>query len=182
MKKNVFVFVLLTALAVSVYGQTAADFIKSGNDAYNKKDYKKAIADFTEAIRLNPNSAEAYQMRGQATAHENNFYPDKATIERIIADFTEVIRLNPNSTAGYFSRAQIYEWEAMKDTDKAIADYTQCIRLDPNYIDAYRRRAGTYFGKGDYKQAREDVNKVLQISPNNQQAKDLDAKLKEKGY
>jgi len=182
MKRNVFVFLLLTALAVSVYGQTADDFIKSGNDAYYKKDYKKAIADFTEAIRLNPNSVTAYLKRGEATALDNFFMPDKATAERIIADFTEVIRLNPNSTAGYYSRGQIYNWSVIRDYDKAIADFTQCIRFDPKHIDAYRHRAKTYYEMGDYKQAREDVNKVLQISPNNQVAKDLDAKLKEKGY
>ena len=182
MKRNVFVILLLIALAVSVYGQTADDFIKSGNAAYNQKDYRKAIADFTEAIQLNPNSAEAYQMRGQATAHYNSLSPDKATVERIIADFTEAIRLNPNSTAGYYTRGQIYNWVAIRDPDKAIADFTQCIRIDPNYIDAYRHRAKTYYEKGDYKQAREDVNKALQISPNNQEMKDLDAKLKEKGY
>jgi tetratricopeptide (TPR) repeat protein len=143
MKRNVFIFVLLTALAVSVYGQTADDFIKSGNAAYKQKDYKKAIADFTEAIRL-----------------------------------------NPNSTIGYVSRGQIYEWKKLtkEDLDKAIADYTQSIQLDPNHFNSYIYRARVYYEKSEYKLVREDVNKTLQINSNNQEVKDLDAKLKEKGY
>jgi Tfp pilus assembly protein PilF len=36
--------------------------------------------------------------------------------------------------------------------------------------------------KGNYTQARADVNKSLQLNPNYQEAKDLDAELKKKGY
>jgi len=36
--------------------------------------------------------------------------------------------------------------------------------------------------KGDFTQARSDVNKSLQLDPNYQKAKDLDAELKKKGY
>ena len=56
---------------------------------YGKKgDHDKAIADFTEAIRLNPNDAEAYYSRGCE-------YFEKGDHDRAIADFTEAIRLNP---------------------------------------------------------------------------------------
>ena len=48
------------------------------------------IADFTEAIRLNPNLAEVYEHRGFA-------YDEIDTDEEsAIADFIRALRLNPN--------------------------------------------------------------------------------------
>ena len=44
----------------------AESFYKSGNEKRENKDYKGAIADFTKAIRLNPNEAPVYVLRGYA--------------------------------------------------------------------------------------------------------------------
>lgn len=52
----------------------------------SKKDYDRAIGDFSEAIRPNPSHAGAFRMRGDA-------YFDKGDYGRAIADYNEVIRL-----------------------------------------------------------------------------------------
>ena len=53
-----------------------------------KGDLDKAIADYTEAIRLDAKHALAYNNRGRAYWSNNNY--DKA-----IADYTEAIQLTP---------------------------------------------------------------------------------------
>jgi tetratricopeptide (TPR) repeat protein len=50
----------------------------------------KEIADYNEAIRLDPKSALAFGNRGIA-------YGKKGDNDRALADFDEAIRLNPNS-------------------------------------------------------------------------------------
>ena len=53
-----------------------------------KGEFDKAIADYTESIRLNPQRAETYWGRGHA-------YAEKGEFDKAIADFTESIRLDP---------------------------------------------------------------------------------------
>ena len=54
----------------------------------DKGDYDRAIADYDEAIRLDPRYAVAYYNRGVA-------YCDKGDYDRAIADYNEAIRLDP---------------------------------------------------------------------------------------
>ncbi|MDR0628540.1 MAG: tetratricopeptide repeat protein [Treponema sp.] len=55
----------------------------------NQGEYESAIADFTEAVRLNPNLAAAYNNRGNA-------YKDKEDYDRAIADYEAALRIDPN--------------------------------------------------------------------------------------
>ena len=63
--------------------------------------YDKAIADYTEAIRLNPSLAKAYRNRGIAFAWKRE--NDKA-----IADYTEAIRLAPKDAFAFADRGAAY--------------------------------------------------------------------------
>jgi tetratricopeptide (TPR) repeat protein len=54
-----------------------------------KGDYDRAIADSTQALRLDPNFANAYSNRGNA-------YLRKRDYDRAIADYEAALRINPN--------------------------------------------------------------------------------------
>ena len=73
------------------------DAIKDGNAAYSAGSFDKAITNFSEAIRLHPDDASAFNSRGNAYAHKGNLY-------RAIADYNEAIRLKPNYAAAFCSR------------------------------------------------------------------------------
>jgi Flp pilus assembly protein TadD len=57
-----------------------------GGAYYVKRDYRRAIADFTEVIRLDPSDASAYTARG-------NVYNATGEIDRADADFNQAKRL-----------------------------------------------------------------------------------------
>ena len=87
-----------------------------------KGELDRAIADFNEAIRLDPKFALAYNNRGLA-------YRDKGELDRAIADFTEAIRLDPKFAVAFRNRGRAYLYAGA--LPKALADLSQSSELDP---------------------------------------------------
>jgi|GEM_PF-3903625 len=85
-----------------------AMYLEGGRKHIKEKDGDRAVADLTEAIRIDPNCAEAYYLRSRA------YYARAVTHNRgLVYDLT----------VGAIQ-------EKMKD-DKAIADIRMAIKLDP---------------------------------------------------
>jgi tetratricopeptide (TPR) repeat protein len=70
-----------------------------------KAGYNKAIADYSQAISLDPNLAGAYKVRGVA-------YINIGDYDRAIADCNQAIRLDPNNAAAYINRGIVYHKKA----------------------------------------------------------------------
>jgi tetratricopeptide (TPR) repeat protein len=118
--------------------------------------YDRAIADITEAIRLDPGNARAYQERAGA-------YHQKGDYDRAIADFTKAIQLDSEYHAAYNNRGLAYSHKG--EYDNAIADLNHAIRLDPDRATVYRNRGGVYRGKGDYDKAIADLDHAIRLDP-----------------
>jgi tetratricopeptide (TPR) repeat protein len=85
-----------------------AKAMKRGEEAGKKHEWDSAVAEFTEAIRLDRNCALAFNKRGSA-------YCAKDDLDKAIADFTAAIRLDPQLVEAYNNRASVHmrrmEWE-----------------------------------------------------------------------
>jgi tetratricopeptide (TPR) repeat protein len=126
--------------------------------AYDDKgDYDRAIQDYTEAIRLNPNAASAYYGRGYA-------YKKKGDYDRAIQDFNEAIRLSPNFERAYYDRGNAYIDK--EEYDRAIQEFDEAIRLNPNNANSYNNRGVAYKRKGDYGRAIQDYNQTIHLNSN----------------
>ncbi len=64
-------------------------------------DHKEAIANCTEAIRLNPDNSKPYNCRGIA-------HGKMGDLERAIADLSEAIRIDPDKHTFYANRGNAY--------------------------------------------------------------------------
>jgi tetratricopeptide (TPR) repeat protein len=125
--------------------------------AYNgKRDYDKAIAEFNEAIRLDPQLAIAYDGLGRA-------YNSKRDYDKAIAEFNEAIRLDPNCAEACNGRGNIYYYQ--NDYDKAMAEFNEAIRLNPNCAEAYNSRGNIYYYKKDYDKAINEYTEAIRLDP-----------------
>src|SRR6516164_8432899 len=123
-------------------GETAKDSAIAHHEralSYRSKgDSDRAIADLSEAIRLDPKYAEAYYLRGVS-------YRNKGDLARAISDYSETIRLAPKVAAAHpetiirrlahYNRGSAYGNKG--DFDRAIADFSEAIRLNPKSPEAY---------------------------------------------
>lgn len=121
-----------------------------------KSDYDRAIADYTEAIRLDPKYVLSYNNRGNA-------YLDKGDSDRGIADYNQAMRLDPKDALAYYNRGNAYYDKG--DDDRAIADFAEAIQLDPKYEYAYVNLGDAYRAKGDYDRAIANYAEAVRLDP-----------------
>ena len=114
-------------------------------------DVDRAIADFDEAIRRNPQDDHAFNQRGLTWS----FNGDN---DRAIADYSEAIRLNPQLGSAFKNRA--IAWSEKGENDRAIADFDEAIRLNPQEAVHFYLRAGEWSTKGEKDRAIADLDEA----------------------
>jgi lipoprotein NlpI len=134
----------------------AIDYNNRGLAYATKGDRDRAIADYSEAVRLDPKFANAYNNRGLA-------YRAKGDNDRAIADFNEAITVDPKLASAYNNRGNAYR--AKGDNDRAIADYDEAIRGDPKFANAYINRGLTFLYGGSLAKAQADFKQTNDLNP-----------------
>jgi tetratricopeptide (TPR) repeat protein len=139
----------------------ADDFFIQGVDKQNKGDNQGAIIAYNEAIRLNPNLAEAYNNRGIVRKELG----DKPGA---IDDYNQAIKFNPNLALAYYNRGIVRK--ELGDKPGAIDDYNLAIKFNPNYAEPYYNRGIVRKDLGDKQGAIDDFNQAIKINPNDADA------------
>lgn len=136
--------------------QDASIFLEWGEHHYRLGAYDATIADCTAAIKVDPEHAQSYTLRGNARVRKDE-------TDLAIEDFSEVINLNPHSSSAYGNRGATYARKG--EQDLAIADFNKAIELDRDNGLAYGSRGAAYYQKGEYDRAIEDLEKAIEIYP-----------------
>ena len=143
--------------------------------AFQKKyEWEKAIADFSAALRLEPDSAACRRERGYA-------YFQTIAFEQSLKDLDEAVRLQPDDAVAHYYRAKTLR--SSRQLDAALEAANTAIRIDPKMADAYVTRAWIYRDRKDYDAALADIEKADWLEPN--QVSTLDSRaqmLVAKGY
>jgi tetratricopeptide (TPR) repeat protein len=144
----------LMALGVgyAMKGQ-ALNFFNRGKAYFMEGQRDRAISNFDEAIRLNPQKADYFLWRGKA-------YKENGDYDRAIADYDEAVRLDPKDADHFEERGTAYRRKGQ--FDRAIADFDELVRLQPSAINFWRR-GDAYDAKGERERAIADFRKAKEL-------------------
>jgi tetratricopeptide (TPR) repeat protein len=123
-----------------------------------KKDNARAIADFSEAIRLAPMFLDA---RGRRAA----VYETVKDYGGAIADYTEIIRLDAKNPDGHNGRC----WDLAlvgRDLRQALADCDESLRLRPHHAPTLNSRGLVQLKLGAWDQAISDYGEAIAQNSN----------------
>lgn len=169
----------LVVLVGGCSSKTAEEHLTRGRDNLWQFQYKGdrrqgelAIAEFSEAIRLKPESAEAYSLI--ASAKQLVYSPPRW--REALADADHAIALlprdqsSPSAVTAHQVRGQIRR--DLGDVDGAIADFTEVLRHSTavtgkpgSFPDALVWRGKLYEKKGDTPSAIRDYETALKLAP-----------------
>jgi len=153
---------LIIFLGRGLFQQSDGQAVKHYNrglELQRQGELDSAIAQYDQAISLNPELAIAFTNRGVAYGYLGDF-------DQAIADLDQAITLDPEMAIAYGARGEIY-WLA-GNLAKAISDVDRAIDLDPELARAYAVRGQIYV-----------LENVDQTIADAEKAIDLDPKLKE---
>jgi len=92
-----------------------------------RHDYSDALADYSQAIRLQPKNAVLWSDRGYVCLRQHDY-------ERAIQNESVAIGLDPTLARAYFFRGAAYG--QLRDSRNAGSDINAALRLDPS-LDSY---------------------------------------------
>ena len=114
--------------------RNADDHYRQGNNAFTDGDYEKAIAEFNESLRLDPNQAQVHASRGLVWELKANQIQAIFDYDEAIRLINEAMPLAPNEADVYYERGRVFWLKG--DHDLAIADYDEALRLNPKHAKA----------------------------------------------
>jgi tetratricopeptide (TPR) repeat protein len=124
------------------------------------QEFQRSLADYSQAIAINPKDILAHNNRGILKANNLN------DIKGALADYSQAISINPQDSEAYNNRA-ILKKNNLNDIPGALADYNQAISISPKSAHLYYNRANLKKGKlGDGKGSLTDYNQAISINPN----------------
>ncbi|MGB6017397.1 MAG: caspase family protein, partial [Nodosilinea sp.] len=166
----------------------AQEYLNRGLLKLGSMDNQGAIADFSEAIRLNPDDGNFYDSRGKAKYAVGDS-------QGAMLEYREAVRLfkQYGNTEKYLSAlkqlwllecalnqrsaestpppevllAQGNEKYAVRDYQGALAAYDEALHIDPSNTYAYTSRGNAKLGLGDKEGAITDYDEAIRLDPKN---------------
>jgi tetratricopeptide (TPR) repeat protein len=134
----------------------ATAFSLRGGAYSKKKDWDRAIADHSEAIRLDPMNVNAIQQRAFA-------YVSKEQYDQAIEDFSRLIRMDPTDVSALNFRC--WYRTIVGQLQLALKDCNESLRLEPGNPETPGFRGFTHLKLGQFDAAIADYDAYMRLNP-----------------
>jgi tetratricopeptide (TPR) repeat protein len=134
----------------------------------NEHDFSRAIADETEAIRLDPDDAFGYLNRANAWWYS-------AKYDNALADIADAIKRDPKQFKAFVLRCEVLT--AMSLAADAVADCKHAITLGDGSAHTVYALGEAYEAAGDKDDAIVQYHLALHLNPDQWDSKDIKAAL-----
>ena len=152
--------------------------------------FDAAIDSYQQALKVNPNYADAYYNMGIALDSKGDpdaaiksykkaisLKPDyadayanigfalnnKGDLDGAITSYQKVLTIDPNNAQAYNNMGNSFKDKG--DLVAAIKSYSHAVRLKPDYAEAYNNRGSALIDRSDPLAAVESYKKALEINP-----------------
>ncbi|WP_232840505.1 tetratricopeptide repeat protein [Streptomyces sp. Go-475] len=180
---------LLRHAALDAPAQARARLVRGG-ELRGEGAYAQALAEYDQAVALDPELAPAYRQRAGVRGELGDHEAAIADLDRAVAlepgnawhvalrgehhriaghdseairDLTRAIRLDPAAAFAWASRGATHARAG--NLDAALADLGRALDLDPDYAWALARRARVWRASGDSARQLADLDRALALSP-----------------
>lgn len=156
MKRIYLLILVMMCLTSQLFAVTERELFSNAVELLQQGDEQGAVDAFTQLIQLLPESPDAYRNRGVA-------YLEMKQFDSAIHDFEKAIELKPKLEGLYSNMA--VAWYLKKEYLRAIDFYNEDLALRPKNHIIYLNRALCWAALNDYNKGIADVDKYLEISP-----------------
>ncbi|MBI4644052.1 MAG: tetratricopeptide repeat protein [Deltaproteobacteria bacterium] len=119
-----------------INAQDVQKYVQQGIEKCELGHYDQALKDFNDALKLKPNDASLYDLRGMA-------YRCKNMVDLAVKDFNKAMELDPKFGRPYRNRAMVYFDKG--EFDKSLADLEKAkslgYKVDPDFLKMVARKA-----------------------------------------
>ena len=150
---------------------------KDAEEAVKKKKHKEAAELYKQVLIYFPQDGGFWANLAAAYRMDNDLDKAMEAIEQALKYDTQFQDLHKEivGTAAYEAgKKQL----AQKEFPKAVDSFSKSVKADPTYAPAFYGLALSYANQGMYSQAMENIQKAVELSPNDAQYKEIHERLK----
>lgn len=135
---------------------------QASDDALSSDLLERSIAEYAQAIQLDPTNVDLYLSRGDVRRDAGRF-------ELALADYSRALNFEPESSRAFLQRGNLYYAMAQQrvrvaNLERALDDYTAALKFDPANVQCLIARSKAYIGLGQATMAIEDLLNALKLS------------------
>jgi hypothetical protein len=158
--------------------QAALDKLtKDGEAAVKKKKHKEATEIYKQVLTYFPQDGGFWANLAAAYRMDNDLDKAMEAIEMALKYDPQFQDLH-NEIVGTAAYEAGKRQLAQREFPKAVDSFTKSVKADPTYAAAFYGLALSYANQGMYPQALENIQKAVELSPNDAQYKDIHERLK----